>query len=368
MMSISNYFKKIQDKRRKQGRRYELNSIISLVLLGYMAGCASLAKVYRFSKDLNKKTRPKLGFTGNTPSHPTITKVMKMIDPVEFEGLLSSVMGQVTGDKFKQIAIDGKSIRSTSGSKEGLLHLVSAFAPEVNAVLLQKKSAVAGGAVKSAEEMISKLSMEGKVITGDALYAQEVLCHKIVEAKGNYVFKVKRNQKRIIEDINQGFNLAKATNAAIDSYEYATKGHGRVDWRKIEVISSNRRYFGGWGLDTIKQVARITKKSFNQKTGGQRQETQYLISSLLCDKANPAELLGYSVNHWAIENILHRTRDIVFKEDFCNIICSKSQQVNASLRNLAIFLLSKINLSLTSAIEQIKGSFVLALNLICSRT
>jgi predicted transposase YbfD/YdcC len=331
-----------------------------------MAGCTSLAKVYRFSKGLSKKTRLRLGFTSNTPSHPTVTKAMKMIDPAEFEGLLNNLMSQVTGNNFKQIAIDGKSIRSMSSSKEGLLYLVSAFAPEVNAVLMQRRSEVAGGEIKSAEAMISKLSLEGKVITGDALYAQEVLCHKIVEAKGNYVFKVKRNKKRIIDDIDQGFNLAQAANVPIDSYEYSSKGHGRVDWRKIETISSNRRYFGGLG--TIKQVARISKKSFNQKTGRQRQETQYLISSLLPDKANPAELLGYSVNHWAIENILHRSRDVVFKEDVCNIICSKSQQINTALRNLAIFLLSKINLSLTLAIEHIKGSFALAVNLICRRT
>ena len=74
MQSINNYFKKIHDIRRKQGRRYELNSIMSLVLLGYMAGCTSLAKIYRFSKGLNKKTRLRLGFSGGTtPSHPTIT-------------------------------------------------------------------------------------------------------------------------------------------------------------------------------------------------------------------------------------------------------------------------------------------------------
>src|SRR5689334_251713 len=118
MKSIGNYFKKIEDKRRKQGRRYELRSIICLVLLGYMAGCTSLAKIYKLGKGLNKKARQRLGFSGSTPSHPTITKAMKMINPGEFEELLGRIMKEVTDKNFSQIAIDGKSIRSTSKSPE----------------------------------------------------------------------------------------------------------------------------------------------------------------------------------------------------------------------------------------------------------
>jgi len=364
MMSISNYFKKIEDKRRKQGRRYELRSIICLVLLGYMAGCSSLARVYKLGKSLNKKTRHRLGFRGSTPSHPTITKTMKMIDPGEFEELLGRIMKEVTDNNFKQIAIDGKSIRSTSSRPEGLLHLVSAFAPEVKAVLMQSRSEVAGGETKSAEAMIPKLELEGKIVTADALYAQEVLCHKIVQAGGDYVFKVKRNKKRIIADIEEGLNFSYNRNLSVGTYEYTTKGHGRIDHRRIEVIASSRKYFGGWGMDTIKQVGRIVRKRLNLKTGKEREDISYVISSLCLEQSNAEDLLRYSVNHWSIENILHRTRDTVFKEDVNNILCLKAQQINASLRNLAIYLLFKVDSSITSAIEKIRASLPLAFNLI----
>jgi hypothetical protein len=135
MASIINQFKKNQDKRRKQGKRYELNSIICLVLLGYMSGCSSLAKMYRFGKSLNMKVKLRLGFSSISPSHPTITKIIRMLDPEEFAALLSKFIGQAAGNHFTQIAIDGKSIRSTSSKTEGLLHLVSAFAPEIENIL-----------------------------------------------------------------------------------------------------------------------------------------------------------------------------------------------------------------------------------------
>ena len=281
MKTIQKYLEKIQDKRRKQGKRYKLSSIILLVLLGYMSGCTSLAKIYRLGQSLNKKTRYKLGFNTRTPSHPTITKTMRMIEPTEFEVLLSSLINHTTGKKFIQVAIDGKSIRSTSNNKGGLLHLVSAFAPEVNAVLLQSRSEVAGGEIKTAAIMVSKIPLKGKVVTADALYAQEVLCNKIVSAKGDYVLKVKRNKKKIIADIEEGLNLAYAGQIPVNNYEYTEKGHGRIDVRRIEVIASHRKYFGGWAMNTIRQAAKITKTSFNLKTGKEGTETQYIISSLL---------------------------------------------------------------------------------------
>ena len=110
MRNILHYFKNIQDDRKNQGKRYQLTSILGLVVLGYMNGCTSLAKVHRFGKSLNKTSLKKIGFkNGVAPSHPTITETMKKIDPQEFERVMSSIIIDSTGD-FKQIAIDGKSI------------------------------------------------------------------------------------------------------------------------------------------------------------------------------------------------------------------------------------------------------------------
>ena len=54
MENILYYFDKIQDNRQKQGKRYKLKSILALVLIGYMQGYTSLARIYRFGKTLTK--------------------------------------------------------------------------------------------------------------------------------------------------------------------------------------------------------------------------------------------------------------------------------------------------------------------------
>ena len=185
------------------------------------------------------------------------------------------------------------------------------------------------------------------------MFAQEVLCSKITNASGDYLFKVKRNKKRIIDDIEQEFNLCQNQNIPISRFETIKKGHGRIDHRTIESIDVNRKYFGGWGTDTIKRIARVTRDSFNIKGNSQKTETQYIISSAPNSRLSTESLLTLCTRHWAIENNLHRTRDTNFKEDICNIICHKSQQTCAALRNLAIFLLAKIDTSITKAIDSV---------------
>lgn len=139
-------------------------------------------------------------------------------------------------------------------------------------------------------------------------------------------------------------------------------GLTKDELRGIEVSD---KYFGG--LDTIKQIARIYRKYYTLKTKKQTTETHYIMTSLSAKQASPEELLKFSVNHWSIENNLHRTRDTHFKEDVCNILSHKSQQNNASMRNLAICLLSKINKSISLAIEAVAANIKAAFSILFRR-
>lgn len=366
MRNILHYLGKIQDPRKNSGKRYQLKSILSLVILGYGAGCISLADVYRFGKKLKSRERLRLGFKGTTPSHPTITGTLKKLNPDELEKVFTEIISS-SSDKIKQIAIDGKSICSTSKSDLGLLHLLSAYSPEIRGVVRQIKSELAGGEIKAAAKIIPEINVKNKVITGDALFAQEELCSAIVWNGGNYLFKVKKNKKRIIDDIEQLFNLHNNRKIHINKFEFVKKAHGRIEHRKIETIETTCKYFGGWATNTIKQVAKITKQTNNVKRKTNSTETQFLISSLTSKDSSAKQILDMSIKHWSIENNLHRTRDNKFKEDVCNIACHKSQQICAAMRNLTIFLLNKINNSVTNAINQIRQKITPFLNLLIQR-
>lgn len=67
-------------------------------------------------------------------------------------------------------------------------------------------------------------------------------------------------------------------------------------------------------------------------------ETRYFITSLSCE----AEILSLIVRiHWNVENQLHWTLDIVFREDDCRIRKGNAAQNFAILRHISLNLLNQ---------------------------
>jgi hypothetical protein len=68
-------------------------------------------------------------------------------------------------------------------------------------------------------------------------------------------------------------------------------------------------------------------------------ETIYGLTSLLPDRAPPAQLLGHNRAHWEIENRLHHVRDMTYDEDRSQVRRGRRPHAMASVRNVAISLL-----------------------------
>lgn len=77
----------------------------------------------------------------------------------------------------------------------------------------------------------------------------------------------------------------------------------------------------------------------------------HAITSLKADKTSPETFLNLCRNHWAIENQLHRSRDMIFNEDRSTIRKGGASQVMAALRNTAIQICRRTKLSLTYAVH-----------------
>jgi predicted transposase YbfD/YdcC len=57
------------------------------------------------------------------------------------------------------------------------------------------------GELSVAPAVLGQLDLRGKVVTGDALYAQQALCRQIVAAGGDYLFFLKGNKSTLHADI-----------------------------------------------------------------------------------------------------------------------------------------------------------------------
>jgi len=68
-------------------------------------------------------------------------------------------------------------------------------------------------------------------------------------------------------------------------------------------------------------------------------EVVYAICSLDMIAAPPATVATWIRGHWAVENVLHWVRDVVFDEDRHQLRTGNGPQVMATLRNTAISVL-----------------------------
>ena len=86
-------------------------------------------------------------------------------------------------------------------------------------------------------------------------------------------------------------------------------------------------------------MLKIERKITNKRTGVERQEEAYAITSLDERRASAEQLMRLWREHWHIENKLHYVRDVTFKEDKSQVRKGKIPEVMAALRNAAITLM-----------------------------
>jgi predicted transposase YbfD/YdcC len=105
-----------------------------------------------------------------------------------------------------------------------------------------------------------------------------------------------------------------------------------------------RRLFASTALNEyvhfpyVAQVCRIEREVTELKSGKQRQETVFAITSLTPAQADPDNLLSFNRGQWAIENRSHYVRDVTFDEDRSCIRVGNGPAMMACLRNFAIAL------------------------------
>jgi len=147
---------------------------------------------------------------------------------------------------------------------------------------------------------------------------------------------VKGNQpdlERILEGI---FTPGRWTTLPTQRYEQVDKGHGRLETRTIRTSDA----IAGWDeWADVAQCFCLDRKAQSLKSGRQRSERVYGITSLPAEQAGPAAVLALTRAHWGIENRSHYVRDVTFDEDHSQVRVGSIPQTMAALRNTAIGLL-----------------------------
>ncbi len=135
--------------------------------------------------------------------------------------------GFARGDALPgHIAIDGKTLKGSRRLDAKALHVLSAFATALSAVIGDMVVEPGQNEITAALAFLKELPLEGAVITGDAMFCQREICQAIEDGKGDYLFVVKDNQPQLKAGIAESFGALSPCGACRPATRCEDGGNG----------------------------------------------------------------------------------------------------------------------------------------------
>jgi predicted transposase YbfD/YdcC len=214
-LSLLEVLAEIPDPRSRHGRVHPLAAILALTVLAMLRGCKGPVAIAQFGRDYGLPLAHALGFTrGKTPAASSLSELFSRLDALAFEAALSRWIqsrlpllpgGKGTKEQKEPLSIDGKTLRGSRNGEVPGQHLVAAYSPLVEAVLVQVRVDAKTNEHKAALELLGILPVQNRIVIGDAIFCQRDLCKEIIDQGGDYLFFVKENQPGLQTDIGAGF-------------------------------------------------------------------------------------------------------------------------------------------------------------------
>jgi hypothetical protein len=206
-VSLMELLEGLHDPRRAQGRRHPLSALLGLAVVAMLAGMTSYEAIVQYGKERGWEFLQHLGFkTRRGLCKATYSRVFRRIDAADLEARVGRwLRGQLGPADVPHIAIDGKTARGSRDGGTPGVHLVSAYAPHVKAVLAQLRVDAKTNEHKAALELLGVLKVKGKIVTGDAMFTHRDFCAEVIARGGDYILPVKDNQPTLGREIAAAF-------------------------------------------------------------------------------------------------------------------------------------------------------------------
>lgn len=194
----------IPDRRGRKGRQYPLRSMLGISLAAMLAGANDLRAIFRWGRRLRPEALAAFGIGhGKAPCHATYHYFFASLDGDAMAGILGR--GAVDDGQPGHIALDGKTLRGSRREGAKGLHVLSAYATALSAVVGDLIVEPDANEITAAIALLKELPLKGAVITGDAIFAQREISRHIREGGGHFLFTVKANQPALRRDIEAAF-------------------------------------------------------------------------------------------------------------------------------------------------------------------
>jgi predicted transposase YbfD/YdcC len=323
--SVYHALKQVEDPRRAQGKRYSLALVLTCLLLAKLAGETTLQAIsewVRLRSEWLQQVLPES--RASFPCAATYRKVLRRIDPEQVNQLLMDWLTRVRAERREKgeqehVVLDGKTLRGTQGhlaEDQEKMHQMNLSEAKTGIILKQRMVAEKAGELTHRQDFLTPTLLKGRIISADALSTQKLFCQATINADGDYLLFVKRNQPTLSDDLRLFFR-----EPPLDCLDWRTdvmadKGHGRQSHRLIQVSTELNEFLARDWYEVGQVFCLRRRVEYPLKC---TQAYVYGMTSLTPKRANTFRLLELIREHWAIENRLHYRRDVALAEDSCQV-------------------------------------------------
>ena len=347
LSSLLSHLEVVTDPRQAQGKRHPLINVLSIAVFGTMCGCNDAEAL----EDWGNKEKAWLGdflvLLHGIPSQDVFLRVLSLLDPEQFRGAFASWMVEV----FRimgmrgQLAVDGQTLRRSHdrGKGQKAVHMLHGLWCETGLVVAQKPTDAKSNEITAIPELLKLLSLEGTLVSLDAMGTQVAIAKQIRKQGGDYLLALKGNQDTLSKEVKQVFQEARdsrkrnedeAQPPVIQRATEVDKGHGRLETRTAEVITD----FGDWIPESsrwtdLRTLVAIVARREDLTTGHVSEETRYYICSAALSPTSANEATR---KHWRVENGLHYRLDVTFQQDSCRTRTLHAAENLAVIRHFVV--------------------------------
>ena len=327
-------FEGLHDPRTGNAGRHDLLEMLMIALCTVLCGGEDCTDMAEFAETKLEFLRGFLKLEHGAPSHDTFSRLFRLLDPEQFRDCFQRFMARFAEACQGVVAIDGKVLRRSfdKASGKSALHMVSAWGCEQQLVLGQIATDAKSNEITAVPKLLKILSLEGSIVTVDALNCQREIAQQVINQKGGYVMALKGNQGTLHDDVRTFLDDPKIKLSV--SASTVDGDHGRIETRTA-MISTDISWLQEdhkWpGLAAVGKVVRIREMADKTTT-----ETAYYLLSTPMTPERFGEVVR---SHWAIENRLHWCLDVTMNEDQMRSRMDHAPQNLAILRHMALNLI-----------------------------
>jgi predicted transposase YbfD/YdcC len=383
--SLYGAFEQVTDGRKKKGKRYPLPLLLTLLMLGKLAGETTVNGIVEWIQERQGELRVQLHWPKRFPTNSTYSEALARCDAQQIVTVIAGVLLKARAveqcgtepsrlqatkqqEALTHVAMDGKTLRGTLGHEsEGQpsVHLLSLYECQSGIVLTQRAVQSKENEISAAAALVHPALVKGRISSTDAMHTQKKWCACVQAYQGYYLTIVKKNHPQMYEDLVDFFDDPEAEQEEWRSAKSVQKGHGRLEVRELWSSTQMNEWFETeWaGIAQVFRLRRWVKDGDKE-----REEVVYGVTNLPRKKANAARLLALQQAHWRVENRLHYRRDVTLGEDACQVRMAGAPQALAALNGGVLALMDWLGVSnVASQMRHFCAHPEEVLHLLCSK-